>query len=76
MHTCVYIHDCVYMNAHNICVCVCCEQVFIKVFLCVCLQIEPHAYNLVTIKHVIVVVFSCFHEVFWLALVINFDIPS
>lgn len=46
-----------------------------KVSVCVWLLIKPHAYNLVTLKHVTVVVFSCFHEVFWLALVINFDTP-
>lgn len=35
--------------------------------LCVCFQIKSHAYNLVIINHVIVVVFSCFHKKFWLA---------
>lgn len=72
-HACIYTWLCIYECTQHLCLCVLWVGMYKSIR--VCLQIKPHVYNLVTVKHVAVVVFSCFHEVFWLALVINFNIP-
>lgn len=74
-HVCIYTWLCIYQCTQHLCLCVLWVGIYKSICVCVCLQIKPYAYNLVTIKHVTVVVLSCFREVFWLALVINFDIP-
>lgn len=60
---------------HTTFVFMCTVNRYIYKSMCVCVrfQIKSHVYYLVIISHAIVVVFSCFHKSFWLALVINFN---
>lgn len=72
-YVCIYTCVCIYECTQHLCLCVLWIDTYIKVCVCVRFQIKSHVYYPVIISHAIVVVFSCFHKSFWLALVINFN---